>query len=54
VLWNGHFSEWFDIKNGVKQGGVISPVLFCVYLDGLLYALKRAVYCCVHWCHCIC
>ena len=46
VLWNGHFSQWFDIKNGVKQGGVLSPVLFCVYLDGLLCALKSDGYGC--------
>jgi len=27
------------VVNGVKQGGVLSPVLFCVYKDGLLFAL---------------
>jgi len=29
-------------KNGVKKGGVLSPVLFCVYLDELLHALSAA------------
>ena len=28
--------------NGVKQGEVLSPVLFCVYIDGLLATLKDA------------
>ena len=31
--WNGYFSQWFQVNNGVKQGGVASvasPVLFCV------------------------
>jgi len=28
--------------NGVKQGGVLSPVLFCLYTDGLLVALSKA------------
>jgi len=36
VLWNGSQSNWFGVINGVKQGGVLSPVLFCVYLDRLL------------------
>ena len=33
VSWNSHFSPWFDIMNGVKQGGVLSPVLFWRSLD---------------------
>ena len=28
--------------NGVKQGGVFSSVLFCVYLDGLLCRLTES------------
>lgn len=40
VLWNGLFSSPFLVKNGVKQGGIVSPLLFCVYLDGLLKMLK--------------
>ena len=29
------------MSNGVIQGGILSPVLFCVYLDVLLIALKE-------------
>ena len=29
------------MDNGVKQGGVLSPILFCVYLDELLKRLER-------------
>jgi len=30
------------IINGVKQGGVLSPVHFCLYIDVLLVALSKA------------
>ena len=42
VSWSGYFSEYFLAKNGVKQGGMLSPVLFCVYLDELLHTLSAA------------
>ena len=32
-------SQSFHVSNGVRQGGVLSPVLFAVYLDGLLEEL---------------
>ena len=40
VRWNGTYSENFSVSNGVKQGGVISPILFCIYVDDLLLRLK--------------
>jgi len=42
VSWNGICSAVFLIKNGVKQGGVISPVLFCIYIDKLLDQLRTS------------
>ena len=39
-MWNSHVSDYFSISNGVKQGGVISPVIFNLYLDNLLISLK--------------
>lgn len=42
VECNGANSRWFNVRNGVKQGGVLSPVLFCVYIDGLLNAVSEA------------
>jgi len=42
VLWNGVYSNVFSVVNGVKQGGVISPVLFCLYMDELLVRLREA------------
>lgn len=40
VSWNGVCSDPFQEKNGVKQGGVISPVLFCLYIDKLMGLLQ--------------
>ena len=40
VKWGTHFSDPFAVKNGVKQGGVMSPLLFTVYMDELLNRLK--------------
>jgi len=36
-----HFSEPFHVSNGVRQGGVLSPYLFAVYLDDLSNELNN-------------
>ena len=41
VRWDNAISLEYNISNGVKQGGVMSPVLFAVYLDELLLELKE-------------
>ena len=28
-------SDSFSVTNGVRQGGILSPYLFCVYMDDL-------------------
>ncbi len=32
----------FEVTNGVKQGGVMSPILFAVYVDGLFQKLMKS------------
>ena len=36
VQYDNKMSDWFKVTNGVKQGGVLSPTLFGVYVDGML------------------
>ena len=37
--WESHTSRSFHVCNGVKQGAVISPILFAVYYDELIAKL---------------
>ena len=32
VNWQGKTSATFECRNGIKQGAVLSPVLFCIYI----------------------
>ena len=41
VSWVGIRSSSFTITNGTRQGSVLSPTLFSVYLDDLLKQLRR-------------
>ena len=42
VKWGSVMSESFTVMNGVKQGGVLSSILFVVYTDGLLLRLQES------------
>ena len=41
IKWNDTFSNKFSTSNGIRQGGIISPLLFNVYIDVLLTRLKN-------------
>ena len=44
--WNSTISDSFKVPTGVKQGGILSPHLFIIYVDDLLKRLrKRGVGC---------
>ena len=38
--WGVFRSQYFLFKNGVKQGGVLSPIFFNIYIDKLLVMLR--------------
>ena len=43
IKWNAAISGSFDTSNGVKQGGVLSPLLYNDYLDELISLLREQV-----------
>ena len=36
VRWGNAFSNTFNVQNGVRQGAVSSPVLFCIYIGKVI------------------
>ena len=46
VTWDGQYSDPFSSINGIRQGGIISPILYCIYTDELLCRLKHEGYGC--------
>ena len=41
VRWQGKNSRQFHISNGVKQGAVLSAILYCIYVNGLFEKLRQ-------------
>ena len=40
VKWDGFLGGWFIIRAGVRQGGVLSPDFYNIYVDELICILK--------------
>ncbi len=53
VHWGNSTSDFCTVSNGVKQGGVLSPILFTIYIDELLCHLQNVHMSC-DICHVFC
>lgn len=46
VRWNSIYSSEFKVLSGVRQGGILSPILFNVYVDDMIEELKHSGFGC--------
>ena len=47
VKWADQYSDWFAVRAGVRQGGILSPDFYSIYVDDLilkLMACKKGCY----------
>ena len=49
VRWGNVYSDYFGVSNGVRQGGILSPFLFNLYMNDLSDRLnKLKIRCCIN------
>ena len=41
VLVGNEQTEWFDLCTGVRQGCVMSPILFSLFINGLAREMRK-------------
>ena len=41
VRWKSAVSNLFEVKSGVRQGGILSPLLFNVYINCIIVKLRN-------------
>ena len=42
VRWGACISDSFKVTNGFRQGGILSPQIFNIYIDGLSIILNKS------------
>ena len=53
VMCNGVIGPVFPIYCGVRQSGILSPLLFSVYIDDLLNELRVSYWQFIYWSNCL-
>ena len=49
IKWDSVLSEKFSVTNGIKQGGILSPKLFNIYVNTLSVSLnEKYIGCCLN------
>ena len=46
VRWAGGYSDLFSMRNGVRQGAVLSAIFYCIYMNDLFQILRRSKHGC--------
>ena len=41
MVLDGENSRWFDVNNGLRQGCSLSPLLYSIFVMGMVEELKR-------------
>ena len=41
MKWGESLSDWFEVTAGIRQGGVLSPDFYSIYVDELMIKLQR-------------